>query len=452
VNAEPLGVKRDGHSISRRLSLQLAAMTLLGLGVLSGGIYWSVSALIHDKQMTNEAATVRIIDDMVKVAAVNGDEQHVIHKTQFFAPRRPSSRLELARADGTTLFRDADEPPFRLSPHVHRVRFDIATPELRGGVVRADLLIDVADDVRLLRGVLLTLVVTTLVGGALVYLLTLWRVRAGMAPLRDIVRQTRAISPKRLDQRLSLAVPVEELEPWIGQFNALLERLEAAYRQLEGFNADVAHELRTPLATLIGQTEVALSRERSADALHDILASNLEELQRLAAMVNDMLFLASADRGAQARRNAAASLAAIAWQVIEFHEAALAERNLRVAVRGDATVPVDEPLFKRAISNLLGNAVRFADPGSEITVQIGADGPGEVRVLVQNHGVEIEPAHLPRLFDRFFRAESSRASEGQAHHGLGLSIVAAIARMHSGRTFARSNGGVTALGFTLSAS
>jgi two-component system, OmpR family, heavy metal sensor histidine kinase CusS len=165
-----------------------------------------------------------------------------------------------------------------------------------------------------------------------------------------------------------------------------------------------------------------------------------------------MLFLASADRGAQARRNAAASLAAIAWQVIEFHEAALAERNLRVAVRGDATVPVDEPLFKRAISNLLGNAVRFADPGSEITVQIGADGPGEVRVLVQNHGVEIEPAHLPRLFDRFFRAESSRASEGQAHHGLGLSIVAAIARMHSGRTFARSNGGVTALGFTLSAS
>jgi two-component system heavy metal sensor histidine kinase CusS len=445
-------VRRDGYSISRRLSLQLAAMTLLGLGLLSVGIYCSVAALIHDKQMTNEANTVRILEDMVKTAAARGGEQEVVYKSQYYAPRRPGSRLELLRADGTTLFRDADEPPFRLSPHVHRARFDIEAPELRGRFARADLLIDVADDVRLLRGVMLTLVVATLVGGTLAYVLTLWKVRSGMAPLRDIVHQTRGISPSRLDQRLRLPLPVDELTPWIDQFNALMERLERAYQQLEGFNADVAHELRTPLATLIGQTEVALSRERSADALHDILASNLEELQRLAAMVNDMLFLASADRGAQARRNAAASLAAIAWQVIEFHEAALAERNLRVAVRGDATVPVDEPLFKRAISNLLGNAVRFADPGSEITVQIGADGPGEVRVLVQNHGVEIEPAHLPRLFDRFFRAESSRASEGQAHHGLGLSIVAAIARMHSGRTFARSNGGVTALGFTLSAS
>lgn len=444
-------MKRDGHSISRRLSLQLAAMTLAGLGLLSGGIYWSVSELIRDKQIANETATVRIIDDMVKIAAADGDEQYVIHKTQFYAPRRPGSRLELLRADGTTLFRDADEAPFLLSPHVHRVRFDIATPRLRGALVRADLLIDVADDVRLLRGVLLTLVVSTLLGGALAYVVTLWKVRAGMMPLRDIVRQTRAISPKRLDQRLRLAVPVEELSPWIDQFNALMERLERAYQQLEGFNADVAHELRTPLATLIGQTEVALSRERSAEALRETLASNLEELQRLAAMVNDMLFLASADRGAQARRNGSTSLAAIARQVIEFHEAALAERSLSVAVRGDAIASVDEPLFKRAVSNLLGNAIRFADAGSEIAVQIDTDAPGEVRLLVQNHGVEIEAPHLPRLFDRFFRAETSRHHAGGAHHGLGLSIVAAIARMHSGRTFARSDGGVTALGFTVSA-
>lgn len=434
-------------------------MTLLGLGLLSAGIYWSVAALVHEKQVANEAATVRIIDDMVKVSALSGDERQVVHKTQFFAPRRPGSRLELARADGTTLFRDADEPPFRLSHYVHRTQFDIPTPQLAGGLVRANLLIDVADDGRLLRGVLLTLVVATLLGGALAYAVTLWKVRLGMAPLRDIVRQTRDISPRQLDQRLRLAVPVEELTPWIEQFNALMERVEGAYHQLEGFNADVAHELRTPLATLIGQTEVALSRERSAEALREILASNLEELQRLAAMVNDMLFLASADRGAQALRSGKASLAGIALQVLDFHEAALAERNLRVAVRGDAVVPIDAPLFKRAISNLLGNAIRFADPGSEISVLIGAEEGGEmhgemrgeVRVLVQNQGVEIEPSHLPRLFDRFFRAESSRNSEGQTHHGLGLSIVAAIARMHSGRTLARSNGGVTALGFTVAA-
>jgi two-component system heavy metal sensor histidine kinase CusS len=442
---------RGAHSISRRLSLQLATMTLAGMGVLGTGIYCSVGALVQNKQATHEANTVRIIDDMVRLAAAKGGEPEVLMKTQFYAPRRPGSRLELLRADGSVLHRDADEPPFRLSSHVHRARFDIPAPQLPGGMLHADLLIDIEDDVRLLRGVLLTLVVATLLGCVAAYGVTLWKVRAGMAPLRDIVRQTRLISPRRLDQRLSLSQPVEELTPWIEQFNALLERLEHAYQQLEGFNADVAHELRTPLCTLIGQTELALSRPRPAETLRDTLASNLEELQRLAAMVNDMLFLASADRGAQARRSSKASLAALASQVIEFHEAALTERELRVAVRGDAVVPIDEPLFKRAISNLLGNAVRFADQGSEIVVQIDTEAPDQVRVLVQNHGVTIDPAQLPRLFDRFFRAESSRSSEGQANHGLGLSIVAAIARMHSGRPFAQSARGVTRLGFTLAA-
>ena len=148
--------------------------------------------------------------------------------------------------------------------------------------------------------------------------------------------QTRAISPRRLDQRLRLGDPAEELQPWIDQFNALMDRLERAYAQLEGFNADVAHELRTPLATLIGQTEVALSRERSAESLRETLVSNLEEMQRLSAMVNDMLFLSQADRGAIARRGAPVSLAALAQQVVEFHEAPLEEAALAVRIEGDA--------------------------------------------------------------------------------------------------------------------
>ena len=396
------------HSISRRLSLQLATVAVVGFGLLSTTIYCSVARLIANKQTTYEASTRRIIEDIVQTAAAKGGEPEVILKTQFFAPRRPGSRLVLLRNDGSTLHRDADEPPFVLSEHVHQARFDIQAPRLSGGVVQADLLIDIADDVRILRGLVVTLIVATLVGGVLAYVITLWRVRAGVAPLREIVRQTRQISPKRLDQRLALATPVEELTPWIDQFNDLMARLERAYQQLEGFNADVAHELRTPLATLIGETEVALSRERSPEALRETLVSNLEELQRVAAMVNDMLFLSKADRGAQARRGGQTSLAGLAHQVTDFHEAALAERNLRIVVTGDAVIPVDEPLFKRAVSNLLGNAIRFADADSEIVVQIDAERANQVRVLVQNHGIEIEPSKLPRLFDRFFRGDASR--------------------------------------------
>ncbi len=292
---------------------------------------------------------------------------------------------------------------------------------------------------------------------------TRWHVRRQLRPLHDLAAQTRAISPRGLHQRLSLVDPAEELQPWIEQFNALMERLERAYAQLEGFNADVAHELRTPLATLIGETEVALSRERSNESLRDTLASNLEEMQRLSAMVNDMLFLSHADRGAEARRGAPVSLAALARQVAEFHECTLDEAGLKLAVVGDATVAVDEPLVKRALSNLLGNATRFAAPGSTVQVKIGAEtddangassatGQGQVGLVVLNQGQSIAPQQLPRLFDRFFRADDSRCCEGkEQHHGLGLAIVAAIARMHAGRTLARSHDGVTEVGFTVAA-
>jgi two-component system heavy metal sensor histidine kinase CusS len=274
-------------------------------------------------------------------------------------------------------------------------------------------------------------------------------VRRDLKPLDDLAAQTRAISARRLDQRLMLDRPAAELLPWIEQFNALMERLEQAYAQLEGFNADVAHELRTPLATLIGQTEVALSRERSVDSLRETLVSNLEEMQRLSAIVNDMLFLSNADRGAVARRGEPVSLAALAHQVAEFHEGSLDEAGLKLDVEGDATVAIDEPLVKRALSNLLGNAARFAERGSTVRVKIAGSEPEGVQVVVQNRGEAIEPQQLPRLFDRFFRGDTSRCCDQEQHHGLGLAIVAAIARMHAGRTLAHSQAGLTEVGFTL---
>jgi two-component system heavy metal sensor histidine kinase CusS len=274
-------------------------------------------------------------------------------------------------------------------------------------------------------------------------------VRRGLSPLRELASQTRAISARRLDRRLSLQDPAEELMPWIDQFNALMERLQRAYVQLEAFNADVAHELRTPLATLIGQTEVALSRPRDAEALQDTLISNLEEMQRLSALVNDMLFLSQADRGAEARRGEPVSLAELARQVSEFHEATLEEAGLTLRIDGDALLPVDVPLVKRALSNLIGNATRFARHGSTVVVAIAPEADGQFRVVVENAGDGIAADHLPRLFDRFFRVDESRCCPETQHHGLGLAIVAAIARMHAGRTLAESEAGTTRVGFTL---
>lgn len=433
------------HSISRRLARTLALLMLAGLGVASSIIYSATAMRLHDAQMDTLADKTKVLSEFVLVACSKG-EGELLNKLKIFEPVRGGTLLTLTRGDGTALFQDADNPTMR-----NRIArdFEVPAPLIAGGAVRGRLEIDITHDQRMLQGLAVTLIIATLGCAALTGAGIRWAVRRDLKPLDDLATQTRAISARRLDQRLRLDRPAAELQPWIEQFNALMERLEQAYAQLEGFNADVAHELRTPLATLIGQTEVALSRERSADSLRETLVSNLEEMQRLSAMVNDMLFLSHADRGAVARRGEPVSLAALAHQVAEFHEGSLDEAGLKLDVEGDATVAVDEPLVKRALSNLLGNATRFAERGSTVRVKIAGGEPEGVQVLVQNRGEAIAPQQLPRLFDRFFRGDTSRCCDQAQHHGLGLAIVAAIARMHAGRTLAFSKAGLTEVGFTL---
>ena len=434
---------RPPYSIVGRLCRQLLWQTLLGMGLLCGLIYAVTSMLVKKEQLEQLETKTAIVQDMIRAGAKDG-EPGIVKKLDGYAPRRPGTFLEVWRVDGTLLFRDGANQP-RPAEHWRHRDFDVA---LAGSTVTGRLAEDCSQGARMLTGLAFTLSLATLAGAAFVGFGTTWRVRRGLAPLAELARQTQAIAPDRLGERLQLREPVVELQPWIDQFNGLMDRLQRAYVQLEGFNADVAHELRTPLASVIGHTEVALSRERSSDALRETLVSNLEEMQRLAALVNDMLFLSKSDRGAVARRGQAVELARLAQQVVEFHEAPLADAGLAVAIEGDVRASVDEPLFKRALSNLLGNAIRFAEPGSRIVIRIDTDASRQVRVEVQNAGPTIEPQHLARLFDRFFRIDSARP-DGQSHHGLGLAIVAAIARMHAGRTLAESDGSGTRVGFTL---
>ncbi|MDP3084057.1 MAG: heavy metal sensor histidine kinase [Rubrivivax sp.] len=432
-------------SIGRHLSWCLARQIFVGLALLSVVIYSATSMRFRSAQQDMLADKTQVLSEFIRIACLKGEDE-LLYKLTLFDQLLAGNHLELSRGDGTLMHRDR-----RMAPFPHSISKDFAgdAPLVAGGQVRGRLEVDVSHDARMLNGLAVTLLLTSLVGAGLSGLAMRWLVRRDLQPLNDLAAQTRAISVKRLDQRLRLDKPALELLPWIEQFNALMDRLERAYAQLEGFNADVAHELRTPLATLIGQTELALSRERSTESLRETLASNLEEMQRMAALVNDMLFLSQADRGAVARRGEPVSLAALAQQVAEFHEATLEDAGLRLQVEGDAMVAVDEPLFKRAVSNLLGNATRFAERGSTVLIRIAPQLPEQVEVVVQNQGAAIEAGALPRLFDRFFRADSSRCCEEQQHHGLGLAIVAAIARMHAGHTVAESDAGVTRVGFTL---
>ena len=196
---------------------------------------------------------------------------------------------------------------------------------------------------------------------------------------------------------------------------------------------------------------MALSRERPAEALRDTLLSNLEEMQRLAALVNDMLFLSQADRGAVARRGAPVQPGGAGARRWSSSTRRRSRRPAwRCASRATRTAAVDEPLVKRALSNLLGNAIRFAQRGStRASCASRPTRPSRCAWRCRTPAQPIAPQHLTRLFDRFFRVDDARAPDSQSHHGLGLAIVAAIARMHAGRPLAESQGGTTRVGFTL---
>jgi two-component system heavy metal sensor histidine kinase CusS len=442
------GAVQCAYSIGRRLSLLLAIQTVIGLGVLLATIYGATTMLFgmkHEEQLRTYSS---VLVDVIRDANTQGGEQEVVAKLTWLAERSSGFYLEVERSNGSALYHDAF-PSFDIAESDTRAMvFNVAAPS--GDILyRGRLVLDCSQDAKTGRRVALLLIVSVIAGAALVGWGTFWRVRCSLRPLIDLAAQTKAIDARRLGQRLTLGEPVEELQPLIDQFNGLMHRVERTYTQLEGFNADVAHELRTPLATLIGHTELALSRERSAEELSETLVSNLEELQRMAAIVNDMLFLAQADRGVKARRGAPVSLAQLVRQVVEFHEAAIEESGLSVGIEGDVSLSLDEPLIKRALSNLLGNAIRYADKGSHLSVHIAQDQDHSVRLWVANVGPSIDESHLPRLFDRFFRADCARSEPDRLHHGLGLSIVAAIARMHDGFPTAESTQGTTKVGFSL---
>jgi two-component system heavy metal sensor histidine kinase CusS len=438
------------YSISGRLARRVAMLVGVALTVIVVMIYGATAWLMERKQADERGRKIAYIGAMVRDAVAEGGLPQAQRSLVMTAQKRPGTRLEVRHADGRVFYADPDEPPFRLEQGERRDAFTIDLSALGGERLAATFAIDCVHDSQLMRSLAWFLFFVPLVGGGVVGAGTAWRVKRELRPLQQLAQQTQRISAERLDQRLALPGAAAELQPWIGQFNSLMDRLQAAIEQLDAFNADVAHEMRTPIAALMGHIEVALSRERPAGELRETMALSLEELQNLSALIDDMLFLSHADRGARARRGAPRSLRALAEQVIEYHEITLEEAGVGASVVGEAQAAVDDALIRRALSNLLANAARYAAKGSTVLVRIEPQGGGRdsARIVVENCGAAIEPQLLPHLFDRFFRADRAR-SACQQHHGLGLAIVAAVARMHGGRTLAESSSGLTRIGFEL---
>lgn len=297
------------------------------------------------------------------------------------------------------------------------------------------------------HSLLVALISLAAVGILLASALGYWVARIGLKPLTELSLEARKLTPPRLSGRLKLSHLPPELDQFVTSFNSTLDRVEQAYSRLESFNADVAHELRSPLTNLIGQTQVALTRGRSAEHYFEVLQSNLEELERLRSIINDMLFLASADQGSKATQLTQASLAQEVAKTLDYLDFIMEDAQVQVEVRGDANAPIETAHLRRALINLLHNAVQHTSPGQLIQVDIRDEGD-HVSIGVTNPGAPIAGEHLHKLFERFYRVDASRSNSG-ANHGLGLAIVKAIALMHGGTVFVRSEDGVNTFGINL---
>ncbi len=432
-------------SLARRLSWWLALQTLAGLGAVGVVVYAASALNLSERQLAGLTQKQAMVQHVLQESVAYNNRAELQHRLDDLLAGHSDLALSLRSDSGERIYQSANATDPRLGRY-STFNVDVGWPDTAS--LTATLSLDTAADKQLLQQLGLTLLAASAAGALLVSAGGFWLVRHGLAPIKDLVDQTGRITAHSLHQQLDSSAQPEELQPLVNQFNGLLRQLDRAYAQLEGFNADVAHELCTPLTTLIGATELALRKQRPVGELTEVLGSNLEDLRRLAGIVQDMLFLSRADRGAVARRETTPSLAMVVAAVADYHEAALEEAGLKLQIVGDASGDFDTGLLRRALSNLIGNATRFAVSSSAVKIEITERPDQNICLAVVNRGETIATDQLQRLFDRFFRADTAR-SEAGAHHGLGLAIVAAIARMHGGSTFAQSDRGITSIGLVV---
>lgn len=292
------------------------------------------------------------------------------------------------------------------------------------------------------------LIMTALLISMMIIFIVLFAVHKGHEPIRTVSRRIQNITSKDLDVRLEpQAVPIE-LEQLVSSFNHMIERIEDVFTRQSNFSADIAHEIRTPITNLVTQTEIALSQPRSQKELEDVLYSNLEEFSRMSKMVSDMLFLAQADNNQLIPEKKTLNLADEVSTVFDFFEAWAEEREISLRFEGRACWVTGDPIMlRRAISNLLSNAIRYTQPGKTITLRI-KEADDQIHIIVENPGTPIAPEHLPRLFDRFYRVDPSRQRKGEGS-GIGLAIVKSIVTAHQGKVSVTSDTRATRFILTL---
>ena len=417
----------------------VSATVLLGLGGLT---VLAVQAHFDELDQATLRDKVHLIQELGSTSASLPEFTARLHDVMH---SHHGLAVTVRNADGI-LFRSesmhADGGGAALPPaHWQTVQDTLPSPEPGGGTLSVLATLDPIHHTHFMARFQLILwayvALATLASGLLGWLAA----RNGLSPLRAMKARAQAVSAHRLDERMPVdAVPVE-MADLAQSLNDMLLRLQTDFERLSAFSSDLAHELRTPISNLLTETQVTLSQKRTADDYRNTLASNSEELQRLARMVSDMLFLAKTEHGLALPHPEAIALDTEVAALADFYEALAADKSLQLVTEGAAQMEGDRLMVRRALSNLLSNAIRHAPAHGQVRIAIRST-PQGAEVSVSNQGEAIAPDLLPRLFDRFYRADTARRHPASDGAGLGLAITRAIMQAHGGTVSASSENGI----------
>lgn len=444
----------------RSLTVRLTALfalastaVLVGLGLL---IISTVAKHFTDQDeqlLEKELELIRMVVNERGAAAITGTFGEALHN-------HPGFFVHISSSNGQPLYSTlagATEPILAAAPTAASSRsFAVAT----GGhqkfqAIKArlkdeasgdnlDVIVAVDTDIHdhFMRNFQTTLILYVAGSALIVVLLSWWAARRGLAPLRAMSDKVQVVSAHNFGERMPVETLPIEIADLAAKLNAMLERLQRDFNRITNFSSDIAHELRTPITNLLTQTDVVLTQQRTNEAYRDTLSSNAEELQRLARTISDMLFLAQTENGISLPSHEPLSLQDEVAALFDFYDALAEEKGVRLLLTGEASIKGDRLMVRRALSNLISNAMRYTPAAGAILVSIEKS-ESDILVHVENDGPEIPAEYLPHLFDRFYRADKSRTKLDTDSAGLGLSITKAIMRAHQGDVAVQSGRGKT---------
>lgn len=360
----------------------------------------------------------------------------VVNASNFTAHSRAREIFLWTVKEPTLLMRNGSD----MKMETYRIVASSGKATLNGKPQTYQMIIGLSIDFHLhyLEALKKNLIAIAFVISLLIILIIRIAVRQGHLPLRNVSKAIKNITSENLDMRLEPSKVPIELEQLVISFNHMIAKIEDVFTRQANFSADIAHEIRTPITNLVTQTEIALSQHRTQKELEDVLYSSLEEYNRMTKMVSDMLFLAQADNNQLIPERIMFDLRTEVVKVFDFFEAWAEELNVSLQLNGSGCLIKGDPLmYRRALNNLLSNALRYTQSGKTVTVTI-AGSENSVQLIVENPGKLIPAEHLPRLFDRFYRVDPSRQRKGEGS-GIGLAIVKSIVNAHHGKVWVESD-------------